>query len=321
MIETVIIFITVISILSSTRLIYKHLTNYYNPRLQRHVVRLLFMVPIYSICCVLQVVFIQNALEIALLRDGYEGFVVFSFFYLVSQYVAEKDEDIKRVLQSKSRNIFPPPLCFWRNNPSTPFFYEWTRIGVLQYVITRISTTIIALIQDKIWNYTSIWIQVVNGLGMSVAMFTLVNFYIVIRQDISSYRPVLQFLSVKFVIFFGFWQGFLIKFLARMDVTVPLMQNLLVSVEMLVASAIHHIAFDPEIFRVDGDKTSFTRALVDSFNWLDLYHDFIFLSSFIKDATTFRANRLNTSLSDDWQDAPFIVVDEPLNQGLLDFRG
>ena len=322
---SVISVLSILSISSSLVLIYKHLNYYCNPGLQRHVTRLLFMIPIYSLSSLVSVILPDYYVIISAIRDTYEGFVIYSFFYLISQYVSNVQENLVEILSKKSRNIFPPPLCCFRNDPSSPNFYSWTRLGILQYVLIRISTTIVALILETIGIYCSesmdpkfghFWILILNGLGMSIAMFTLVNFYIVIRSEIGAYRPVLQFFSVKFVIFFGFWQGFMIKMLASSTDYFPGMprhyttiyfQNLLTSFEMFLAAIIHWIAFDVSIFKQGREPTlNFASASWDSFYWLDLYHDIIFLFKFIRDAFDFSPIRLNTVLSDDCQDTPLI---------------
>ena len=165
-------------------------------------------------------------------------------------------------------------------------------------------------------HYGHFWTTILNGGSMGIAMFTLITFYIAVHNDISRFKPVLQFFSVKFVIFFGFWQGFFLEiFMSQINdlkskaVWTLKIQSLLVCFEMAIASIIHLWAFDYKIFPVRDDISrstsaenllydnspldlvsnenatmeplSFTLAFWDSFYWLDIWHDVIFVGQFI----------------------------------------
>ena len=56
-----------------------HLANYNQPHVQIYVVRILWMVPIYSIESWLAMRFHKNAIYIETLRDFYESYVLYSF--------------------------------------------------------------------------------------------------------------------------------------------------------------------------------------------------------------------------------------------------
>lgn len=70
------------------RLIIKHLSFFYNPSQQRHIVRILFLVLIYASCSLLSYIFYRKALFFQIVRDGYEGFVIASFFHLLLEYLS-----------------------------------------------------------------------------------------------------------------------------------------------------------------------------------------------------------------------------------------
>jgi hypothetical protein len=222
--------------------------------------------------------------------------------------------------------MFPPPMCFWKCDPTIDRFFDYTKIGVLQYVVVRISTTFLGLLLDILQKDITI-VLVMNGIGMSVAMFSLVNYYLVIRQDIERYRPVLQFFSVKFVIFLGFYQSLILKS-AGFENSAKI-ESMITAVEMVIASIIHFKAFNYKIFTQpeldDLQHLPFLDAFKDAFSWLDLKSDLKFMLEFI---ASLRSNAASLGrgfrriTSEEWQDQPFInVADSEIDQGLLDLRG
>eukprot|EP00578_Thalassiosira_sp_NH16_P013894 CAMPEP_0181124152 /NCGR_PEP_ID=MMETSP1071-20121207/26311_1 /TAXON_ID=35127 /ORGANISM="Thalassiosira sp., Strain NH16" /LENGTH=739 /DNA_ID=CAMNT_0023209403 /DNA_START=190 /DNA_END=2409 /DNA_ORIENTATION=- len=78
-----------------------HLKNYYQPNVQCYVVRILWMVPIYSIESWLCLRFHTLAIYIETLRDCYESYVLYSFFqYLIE--VLGGEEALVLMLKDKS---------------------------------------------------------------------------------------------------------------------------------------------------------------------------------------------------------------------------
>ena len=81
--------------------IFTHLSNYYQPHIQCYVVRILWMVPIYSIESWLCLRFHTYAIYIETLRDCYESFVLYSFFQFLIQ-VLGGEEQLVLMLKDKS---------------------------------------------------------------------------------------------------------------------------------------------------------------------------------------------------------------------------
>lgn len=73
------------------------------------IVRLLLMVPIYAIVSLASYIFWNHAIPITLVRDSYESFVLYSFFYLLLQYLAPTTEGQKEVFRNVvlKKWIFP----------------------------------------------------------------------------------------------------------------------------------------------------------------------------------------------------------------------
>ncbi len=78
-----------------------HLKNYYQPNVQCYVVRILWMVPIYSIESWLCLRFHTLAIYIETLRDCYESYVLYSFFQFLIE-VLGGEEALVLMLKDKS---------------------------------------------------------------------------------------------------------------------------------------------------------------------------------------------------------------------------
>ena len=105
---TIAFFCVVLACLFSFHQIYKHLRHYTRPDLQKHIVRILLMVPIYAIDSFLSLLFHQYSLYFDLLRDAYEAYVVYTFFRLLLSYLYS--------LPSSSSPLPPSSTSYDNNN-------------------------------------------------------------------------------------------------------------------------------------------------------------------------------------------------------------
>jgi hypothetical protein len=64
-------FFTLISLVGSVWLVYKHLKHWSEPMIQRHIVRIILMIPIYTIDSYLSLIFKDQALYFNVARDWY----------------------------------------------------------------------------------------------------------------------------------------------------------------------------------------------------------------------------------------------------------
>jgi len=77
-----------------------HLMHYYMPNVQKFVVRILWMVPLYSMQSWLSLRFHESSLYIESLRDLYESYVLASFLYYIVELLGG-EENIKMILSRK----------------------------------------------------------------------------------------------------------------------------------------------------------------------------------------------------------------------------
>jgi len=250
--------------LMSFVLILQHYRYYTIPEYQRYITRILYMVPIYATMSWLSFRFFRDELYFDVFRDCYEAFVIYSFFTLLLHYLGDGDEGVLAALKDKPVMKFPFPLRRFTYDPKNPHFLNNCRIGTLQYVVVQPLLTFISVITLELGVYcpdslepiyTHPYIIIVNFLSVTVAMYTLITFYFTIRTDLVEYKPILKFLSVKFVIFFSFWQSVFVSVLAYFHVVHETeywtvdnvssgIQNFLICIEMVIAALLHFKAFD-----------------------------------------------------------------------------
>ena len=89
-------------------LIYLHATHYIKPYEQRHVIRILFLIPIYSTVSFLSYVFYRHAIYFDILEGCYEAFAISSFFSLLCCYIAPNLHDQKDYFRT-----LKPVNWFW----------------------------------------------------------------------------------------------------------------------------------------------------------------------------------------------------------------
>lgn len=76
--------------------VYQHFRHYQKPVLQRYVVRIYLMIPVYAIVSWLSLQFPDYSRYFIPLRDCYQAFVIGTFFLLVVEYVGGELEVIER---------------------------------------------------------------------------------------------------------------------------------------------------------------------------------------------------------------------------------
>ena len=133
-----------ISIPLSLHAIYLHLTNYHS-NLQRHCIRVLWLVPFYSIQSWLALRFTAQTIYLEAFREIYEAFAIYSFYALLRDALGDVEERrVERLLglgRSHARHLRMFWLCFadllpkWRLG--RPFLRN-TFYGVYQYAPCRI---------------------------------------------------------------------------------------------------------------------------------------------------------------------------------------
>ncbi|GAM28301.1 hypothetical protein SAMD00019534_114770, partial [Acytostelium subglobosum LB1] len=267
---------SLLSILLSFYLIYKHLRNYTCGELQKYIIRILIMVPIYATDSWLSLRFINLSLYFDLVRDIYEGYVLYCFFCLIVAYI-EKEHDIIELLHSKVSMPHPWPMCYClpKIKLGRQFLVNCRRF-VLQFVFVKPLVAIIAIILQTTDHFGEgkfvldkgyLWVTLIENISVSLSLYYLVLYYQCMRQELQPFKPFGKFLCIKAVIFFAFWQGVILSLLAYFHVIRPIgdwtisnissaLQDFLTCIEMLIIAICHHFFFSYKEFR-DPNKRPF----------------------------------------------------------------
>ncbi|KAH8024768.1 hypothetical protein HPB51_001182 [Rhipicephalus microplus] len=246
--------------------IIQHILNYTKPHLQKHIIRILWMVPIYSLNCWLALTWPKTGIYLDTIRECYEAYVIYNFMVFLLNFLhRELEMEISMDEHRPSvKHIFP--LCFLRPCPGGLRFISSCRHGILQYTVIRPITTALALITEMFgkygegkfdFGYSYPYIVVINNISQFVAMYSLVLFYKAYRTELTPMSPIPKFLCIKAVVFFSFFQSVIISLLIYTGLVSPSffsekgtagdvnrgLQDFLICIEMFVAAVAHYFAF------------------------------------------------------------------------------
>jgi len=273
-------FFTLFATMLSLYLIYKHFRNYTQPHLQRYVVRILLMVPIYAIDSLLSLIFRQYALYFDLLRDCYEAYVLWLFFTLLVNYL-NGSANLEAILEEKPLTKHPFPTCFLPKFKPGVTFLRWCKLCVLQFTIIKPLSTFVALILQIKGLYGDghfsphfgyLYLTVIDNISITISMYFLVLFYLSTKEELTPFHAIPKFLCIKAIIFFSFWQGVIIALLAMLKVfhdvgpftveqIVTGAQDFLICVEMFIVSIFHIKVFGYYQFHKPG-KVPFLHSIL-----------------------------------------------------------
>ncbi|XP_028400020.1 transmembrane protein 184C-like [Dendronephthya gigantea] len=259
--------------------IIQHLLNYTKPHLQRYILRILWMVPIYSISSWLALRFPSGAIYLDSIRECYEAFVILSFLAYLLSYLYAEYADFDRVMEAKPQVHHLFPVCCLPDWQMGKEFIENCKHGVISYTVVRLLSTFVAFVTELSGHYNegnfdfkSAWsyIVVITNFSQMWALYCLVLFYKATHKELQPIKPFGKFLCIKMVVFATFWQAALIGILVKAgvisgektwefkdveDVSTGI-QNFCICVEMFIAAVAHYYVFSHTPF-VDPNAPSY----------------------------------------------------------------
>ncbi|GAB1601728.1 transmembrane protein 184C-like [Argonauta hians] len=250
--------------------ILQHLIHYTQSHLQRHIIRILWMVPVYALNAWFALRFPHAAIYLDTLRECYEAYVIYNFMsYLLSYLYNEYSLEIVISLKGQVNHFFP--FCLLPAWPMGREFIRNCKHGVLQYTIIRPTTTVLALITELFGKYDegefnedSAWpyLVFINNASQVWAMYNLILFYKAVKEELRPINPIPKFLCVKAVVFLSFWQAVLIAFLVKtgiieeqanwgyysIEMVASGIQDFCICLEMFLAAIAHYFSFSHKPF-------------------------------------------------------------------------
>ncbi|KAI9456749.1 organic solute transporter Ostalpha-domain-containing protein [Russula earlei] len=208
---------TIVATLVSAASISMHLKNYRKPMLQRMVVRIMLMVPIYAVSSLISLFSLEAAFIIDAIRDIYEAFVIYCFFQLLVGYLGGERSLLIRVHGRQPKATPFPMNVFQRElDVSDPFTFLFLKRGILQYVQVKPFLAIASLALKASGRYNEgefradsgyLYVNIIYNASICLSLYCLAMFWLSISEDLKPFRPMPKFLCVKGILFFSFWQA------------------------------------------------------------------------------------------------------------------
>uniref|UniRef100_A0A2K5S267 Transmembrane protein 184C n=1 Tax=Cebus imitator TaxID=2715852 RepID=A0A2K5S267_CEBIM len=152
-------------------------------------------------------------------RECYEAYVIYNFMGFLTNYLTNRYPNLVLILEAKDQQKHFPPLCCCPPWAMGEVLLFRCKLGVLQYTAVRPFTTIIALICELLRNFSfsNAWtyLVIINNMSQLFAMYCLLLFYKVLKEELNPIQPVGKFLCVKLVGFVSFWQAVVIALLVK----------------------------------------------------------------------------------------------------------
>ncbi|KAL3469413.1 organic solute transporter Ostalpha-domain-containing protein [Aspergillus californicus] len=272
--------------------------NYRKPLLQRYVVRILLMVPIYAASSWASIISLKASLWLAPIRDVYEAFTIYTFFQLLINFLGgERAVIIMMHGRAPVQHAWPLNHFLSKVDISDPYTFLTVKRGILQYTWLKPILAIVSIIMKATDTYQEgylglssgyLWTGILYNFSVTISLYSLALFWVCLHNDLEPFRPVPKFLCVKLIIFASYWQGFFLSILQWLgalpngtgDYTpnnlAAAIQDSLICFEMPIFAVAHWYGFswhdyaDPTI---SAARLPVKYALRDSFGARDLVED------------------------------------------------
>ncbi|XP_029649442.1 transmembrane protein 184B-like [Octopus sinensis] len=300
------------SILITVYQIYLHLRYYSCPNEQLWIVRILFIVPIYSFDSFLSLMFFNNDsyyVYVDSIKYCYEAFVIYNFLSLCYEYLGGESSIMSEIRGKPIQSSWMWCTCCLAGRQYTIGFLRFCKQATLQFCIIKPVMAVITLILQSFGLYKDgnfspasgyLYITIIYNISITLALYGLFLFYFATKELLSPFEPVLKFFTVKSVIFLSFWQGVVLAVFEKADLISPIFsedgilkagvgtvsagwQNFLICIEMVFAAIALRFAFPHMIYSSGPSSThgrtvslqSISSSLKETMNPRDIMQDAI----------------------------------------------
>jgi hypothetical protein len=222
-----------------------HIRQFKRPFVQRKILAILWMSPIYAVTSWLSLVFPNFEGYLSIIKDFYEAYVIYQFLGFCISVLGSGDRDSVVDLLAKHTDHLDPPmrLCGWCRGAypnSTPrelasavllqcqvfamqfvFLKPLTAVGLFVCNNTDICTIPVPEHEIMIFGVPLhslenpiVWLRIIQNVSVFMAFSGLIKFYHAVQDDLAWCSPFPKFLCIKGIVFMTFWQGLVISFLA-----------------------------------------------------------------------------------------------------------
>uniref|UniRef100_A0A7I4NLK7 Bm3961 n=1 Tax=Brugia malayi TaxID=6279 RepID=A0A7I4NLK7_BRUMA len=192
-------FFTWAALIITSYQIYQHLRWYTCPVEQRWIVRILFIVPMYSLDSWLSLLFLSNNVYVYFnaIRDCYEAFVIYSFLSLCYEYLGGESNIMAEIRGKPIRpTTYYTCTCCLAGKQYTIEFLRFCKQATLQFCIIKplmATLTVILMIlgkyEDGNWSGDQgyLYITIVYNVSVSLALY---GFLLAVLGSTSAIDPI-----------------------------------------------------------------------------------------------------------------------------------
>lgn len=272
--------------------------NYRKPLLQRHVVRIFMLVPIFSAASWASLTSLRVAFWIDPFRDVYEAFTLYTFFQLLVNFLGgERSLIIMMHGRKPVDHLWPLDLVLDKVDIGDPHTFLSIKRGILQYAyikpvlaIATVAMKATDTFKEGIISVDSgyFWTGLIYNISICLSLYDLALFWVCMSDDLQPFRPMPKFLCIKGIIFASWWQGFFLSILVWLgaipsvgggytaDNLAAAIQDALICFEMPLFAVSHWYAFSWKDYAdrtISDARMPVKFALRDVFGPRDLIED------------------------------------------------
>jgi len=286
------------AVLVSMYIIAMHIKHWRDPVLQISMCRIVFMIPVYSICSYLSVVVHHYDFYFILVRDCYESYVLYMFFKMLIELADGEETLIQKLEFEKQLRCFMP-LCCMHIKPGRIFMHRCKQM-ILQFVVLKPLLALLIFWLDFAgvyqegnfsYQYGYLYITIIYNVSFTIALYFLVMFYEAIKHILARYHPLSKFLCIKAVVFFSYWQSILIAIMVHFEFifdptnsTLSIsqqatgLQDFLICIEMLPLAIAHIKSFGHKSYEsihddYNRDEAGLYKRIIEVANVSDVFRE------------------------------------------------
>uniref|UniRef100_A0A7M6DMT9 Uncharacterized protein n=2 Tax=Clytia hemisphaerica TaxID=252671 RepID=A0A7M6DMT9_9CNID len=319
-----------------------HTRHYTNPDQQKYIVRVLLIVPFYALDSWLSMLFFEKNYYIYFdtIRDCYEAFVIYNFLCLCYEYLGGEMAILSEIRGKVLKTSYFTCTCCFSGRQINIAFLRACKKATLQFCFTKPIMAAITLVLVATRNYSDgdfrpdkgyLYITIIYNISYTIALYGLFLFYNATKDLLTPYYPVLKFLTVKFIVFMSFWQGFVLAIIEKCGMITTYheieagtisagYQNFILCIEMFFAAVMLRFAFPYQVYRVQNHRLIDRDSLKEissnlrrSINPKDILQDTIhnFAPAYQQYAGVNKAKDVQVTIADDGRETVSYQVTIP----------
>ncbi|XP_031105984.1 protein LAZ1-like isoform X1 [Ipomoea triloba] len=278
-------FFLLVALTLSSLLLFDHLSTYKKPEEQKFLIGVVLMVPFYAVESFVSLMNPAISVYIEILRDGYESFAMYCFGRYLIACLGGEDRTIIFMQRERREGSKAPLLDHGHEKgiikhpfPMNYLFKPWKlgnwvyrvfKFGIVQYMIVKTFTAILAVILEAFdaycegdfrWNCGYPYMAVVINFSQSWALYCLVQFYTITKEELSHIKPLYKFVTFKSIVFLTWWQGVAIALIYSLHLFKgpfaqalqfkSSIQDFIICIEMGIASMVHLYVFPAKPYKL-----------------------------------------------------------------------